>query len=39
MTVPVTYSEVRARLLSRDEIALFDVREEDPYAQEHQHTV
>jgi rhodanese-related sulfurtransferase len=35
MTAPVTYSEVRARLLARDEIALLDVREEDPYAQEH----
>jgi rhodanese-related sulfurtransferase len=35
MTSFVSYSEVRARLLARDEIALLDVREEDPYAQEH----
>lgn len=31
----VTPAEVRARLLARDEIALLDVREEDPHAQAH----
>ncbi len=35
MTATVSYYEVRARLVARDEIALLDVREEDPYAQEH----
>ncbi|WP_175793263.1 rhodanese-related sulfurtransferase [Burkholderia ambifaria] len=30
-----SYQEVRARLLARDELALIDVREEDPYAQGH----
>ncbi|MDN7815249.1 rhodanese-related sulfurtransferase [Burkholderia vietnamiensis] len=30
-----TYEDVRARLLARDELALIDVREEDPYAQGH----
>ncbi|MBR8458777.1 rhodanese-related sulfurtransferase [Burkholderia dolosa] len=30
-----SYHDVRARLLARDEIALIDVREEDPYAQGH----
>ncbi|HDR8968316.1 sulfurtransferase [Burkholderia vietnamiensis] len=30
-----TYEDVRARLLARDELALLDVREEDPYAQGH----
>ncbi|KAB0631425.1 rhodanese-related sulfurtransferase [Burkholderia latens] len=30
-----SYQDVRARLLARDEIALIDVREEDPYAQGH----
>ncbi|KWF38106.1 rhodanese-related sulfurtransferase [Burkholderia pseudomultivorans] len=30
-----SYQQVRARLLARDEIALIDVREEDPYAQGH----
>ncbi len=29
------YATVRARLLARDETALLDVREEDPFAQEH----
>ncbi|MFT4045290.1 MAG: rhodanese-related sulfurtransferase [Solimonas sp.] len=29
------YAEIRAALLARREIALLDVREEDPYAQEH----
>ncbi|CAJ0875071.1 Thiosulfate sulfurtransferase GlpE [Ralstonia mannitolilytica] len=31
----LTYAEVRAALLARKEIALLDVREEDPYAQAH----
>jgi rhodanese-related sulfurtransferase len=30
-----SYAAVRARLLARDETALLDVREEDPFAQEH----
>lgn len=30
-----TYLEVRAALLARQEIALLDVREEDPFAQAH----
>jgi rhodanese-related sulfurtransferase len=30
-----TYLEVRAALLAREEIALLDVREEDPFAQSH----
>ncbi|NTX32772.1 rhodanese-related sulfurtransferase, partial [Burkholderia pyrrocinia] len=30
-----SYQDVRARLLARDEIALIDVREEDPYARGH----
>ncbi|AOJ78114.1 rhodanese-related sulfurtransferase [Burkholderia ubonensis] len=30
-----TCEDVRARLLARDELALIDVREEDPYAQGH----
>ncbi|HDR8874135.1 TPA: rhodanese-related sulfurtransferase, partial [Burkholderia territorii] len=30
-----SYQDVRARLLARDELALIDVREEDPYAQGH----
>ncbi|KVM10929.1 sulfurtransferase [Burkholderia ubonensis] len=30
-----SYQDVRARLLAGDEIALIDVREEDPYAQGH----
>lgn len=30
-----SYQDVRARLLARDELALLDVREEDPYAQSH----
>ncbi|MGS0891082.1 rhodanese-related sulfurtransferase [Burkholderia stagnalis] len=30
-----SYQDVRARLLARDDIALIDVREEDPYAQGH----
>jgi rhodanese-related sulfurtransferase len=30
-----SYQDVRARLLARDEIALLDVREEDPYARGH----
>lgn len=34
--LPVTgYGQVRAALLKREEIALLDVREEDPYAQGH----
>lgn len=39
MTLPtlplLTAADVRARLLARDEIALIDLREEDPYAQSH----
>jgi len=36
MTFPtVTPAHVRSRLLAREEIALLDVREEDPFAQEH----
>jgi len=43
MTEPMTslttpslpYSQVRARLLARDETALLDLRDEHPYAQEH----
>jgi len=31
----VSFAAVRARLLARDETALLDVREEDPFAQEH----
>lgn len=31
----LTYAEVRAALLARNEIALLDVREEDPFAQTH----
>ena len=31
----VTFAAVRARLVARDETALLDVREEDPFAQEH----
>ncbi|AKM29576.1 sulfurtransferase [Pandoraea faecigallinarum] len=31
----LTYADVRAALLAREEIALLDVREEDPYAQAH----
>ncbi|BEP60638.1 rhodanese-related sulfurtransferase [Variovorax sp. V213] len=31
----VPFAAVRARLLARDETALLDVREEDPFAQEH----
>ena len=34
MTV-TTYQDVRAALLAREEIALLDVREEDPFAQDH----
>lgn len=35
-TVPsLSFEEVRARLLARQETALLDVREEDPFAQEH----
>ena len=35
-TFPVlSFAEVRARLIARDETALLDVREEDPFAQEH----
>jgi len=30
-----THADIRAALLSRRELALLDVREEDPYAQEH----
>lgn len=30
-----TYADIRAALLARRELALLDVREEDPYAQEH----
>ncbi len=30
-----SYAQVRAALLAKDEIALVDVREEDPYAQSH----
>ena len=29
------YAFVRAKLLSKEEIAFLDVREEDPHAQEH----
>lgn len=35
MTAPLSFSDVRAHLLARHEIALLDVREEDPYAQAH----
>ncbi|RYF33995.1 MAG: hypothetical protein EOO26_06095 [Comamonadaceae bacterium] len=36
MTLPtLTFADVRAHLLARHEIALIDLREEDPYAQEH----
>jgi len=31
----MSFAAVRARLLARDETALLDVREEDPFAQEH----
>jgi len=31
----LSHAEVRARLLARQETALLDVREEDPFAQEH----
>ncbi len=31
----LTYADVRAALLAREEIALLDVREEDPFAQTH----
>ncbi|WP_336623769.1 rhodanese-like domain-containing protein, partial [Klebsiella pneumoniae] len=31
----LAYADVRAALLARKEIALVDVREEDPYAQAH----
>lgn len=31
----LSFAEVRARLLARQETALLDVREEDPFAQEH----
>ena len=31
----LTFEQVRAHLLARDEIALLDLREEHPYAQEH----
>jgi rhodanese-related sulfurtransferase len=31
----LTYADVRAALLAREEIALLDVREEDPFAQAH----
>ncbi|EON11004.1 rhodanese-like protein [Pandoraea sp. SD6-2] len=31
----LTFADVRAALLAREEIALLDVREEDPYAQTH----
>ena len=32
---PLPFAAVRARLLAREETALLDVREEDPFAQEH----
>ena len=35
MTDTLSFAEVRAHLLARDEIALLDVREEDPFAQAH----
>lgn len=36
MTLPaLTFADVRAHLLARREIALIDLREEDPYAQQH----
>ena len=35
MTALISFASVRAHLLARDEIALLDVREEDPYAQAH----
>jgi rhodanese-related sulfurtransferase len=35
MTATFSVAAVRAHLLARDEIALLDVREEDPYAQAH----
>ncbi|RYY71532.1 MAG: rhodanese-related sulfurtransferase, partial [Comamonadaceae bacterium] len=36
MTLPaLTFADVRAHLLARREIALVDLREEDPYAQQH----
>ena len=35
MTDTLTFAEVRAHLLDRREIALLDVREEDPFAQAH----
>ncbi|RZL89992.1 MAG: rhodanese-related sulfurtransferase [Variovorax sp.] len=35
MTASISFASVRAHLLSRDEVALLDVREEDPYAQAH----
>lgn len=35
MTPTMTYAQVRDYLLARQEIALLDVREEDPYAQAH----
>ena len=35
MTLQATPADVRAQLLARREIALLDVREEDPYAQAH----
>jgi hypothetical protein len=31
----LSFVEVRARLLARDEIALIDLREDDPFAQAH----
>ncbi|MDM0000341.1 rhodanese-related sulfurtransferase [Variovorax sp. J22P240] len=35
MTALISFTSVRAHLVARDEIALLDVREEDPYAQAH----
>jgi len=35
MTATLSFTNVRAHLLARHEIALLDVREEDPFAQEH----
>ncbi|MGJ7580076.1 rhodanese-related sulfurtransferase [Variovorax sp. RHLX14] len=35
MTATIDFTEVRRHLLERTEIALLDVREEDPFAQEH----
>jgi rhodanese-related sulfurtransferase len=34
-TDALTFQQVRARLMARDEIALLDLREEHPFAQEH----